>query len=53
MSREYTCKILEAIEEGRLDKDQVIMACLKYMSETEVGDMADYNNFFDEEDSND
>ena len=48
--REATNKILEMIEEGVLDKDQVIMAALKYMSEDDVADMAHCNEFFDEED---
>jgi len=39
-SREFTNKILEAVEEGMLDKDMVIMSCLKYMSEDQVRDMA-------------
>jgi hypothetical protein len=42
------------IEEGILDKDYVIMACLKYMSEDDVKDMAHANEiswvFEDEED---
>lgn len=52
MTREVTNKILEAIEEGLLDKDYVIMAALKYMSEDDVADMAHANEFFpdDEED---
>lgn len=54
MTREATCKILEMIEEGILDKDYVIMACLKYMSEDDVKDMAHANEiswvFEDEED---
>ena len=48
-SREFTNKILEAVEEGMLDKDMVIMACLKYMSEDQVKDMADANCFFEHE----
>ena len=48
-SREFTNKILEAVEEGMLDKDTVIMACLKYMSEDQVRDMADANCFFEHE----
>lgn len=51
--REYTEKILEAVEEGMLDKDNVIMACLKYMSEDDVKDMAHCNEFFNEEDESD
>ena len=44
--REATNKILEMIEEGILSRDEVIMACLKYMSEDEVADMARANEFF-------
>ena len=51
MSREVTNKILEAVGEGALERDTVIMACLKYMSEAEVADMADANELFcDDED---
>ena len=52
--REATDKILEMVEEGILDKDMVIMACLKYMSEDDVADMAHCNEFFlnEEEDDN-
>ena len=45
-TREFTNKILEAVAEGLLDKDMVIMACLKYMSEQQVKDMAEANEFF-------
>ena len=44
--REATDKILEMVEEGILDKDMVIMSCLKYMSEDDVADMAHCNEFF-------
>ena len=52
MTREVTNQILEDIENGLLDKDTVIMACLKYMSEDEVVDMAHANEFhvIDDED---
>ena len=49
-TREITNKILEAVEEGRLNKDTVITACLKYMSENEVADMAHANEFFLDDD---
>lgn len=49
MTRKATNKILEAIEEGLLDRDTVIMACLKYMSEDDVADMSHCNEFFEEE----
>ena len=52
--RQATDKILEMVEEGILDKDMVIMACLKYMSEDDVADMAHCNEFFlNEEDEED
>lgn len=49
MTREITNKILEAVEEGLLDRDTVIMACLKYMSEDDVADMARSNEFFEDD----
>ena len=49
MVREYTNLVLEMVEQGILDKDVVIMACLKYMSEAEVRDMAEANGFVPED----
>lgn len=49
MTREYTNKLLEMIDEGLLDKDTVIMACVKYMSEDDVKDMMHCNEFLTEE----
>ena len=46
MPRQATDKILEMVEQGILDKDTVIMSCLKYMSEDDVADMAHSNEFF-------
>ena len=45
MTRKYTNHLLAAIEDGVLDKDQVIMACVKYMSEDDVQDMVRVNDF--------
>lgn len=50
MPREATNKILEMVSDGVLDRDVVINACLKYMSEDEVKDMAHHNQFFEDED---
>ena len=47
MSRKVTNEILELVEEGVLDQATVILACLKYMSEDEVADMARDNGFLD------
>lgn len=46
MSREATNRLLEMVEEGALDRDAVIMACVKYMSEDDVADMCHANEFF-------
>jgi hypothetical protein len=48
--REYTNKVLEAVEEGLLDRDTVILACLNWMSEASVEQMCDANLFFEQED---
>ena len=45
MIREYTNQLLEMVEQGLLDRDTVIMACVKYMSEDEVRDMMLANEF--------
>lgn len=50
MSREATDRILELVEEGVLDRDTVILACLKYMSEDDVREMAQMNEFFMDDD---
>jgi hypothetical protein len=51
--RKTTNKIYEALEEGLLTHEQVVKACLCYMSEWEVDDMASYNDFYlgDEDES--
>lgn len=50
MTREVTNKLLELVEEGIINKDTLIMACLKYMSEDEVADMAHVNELLNDED---
>jgi len=51
--RQNTDKLLDMIEEGMIDKDVVILACLKYMSEDDVTDMMHANDIeasFEEDD---
>ena len=43
--RQHTNELLRLIEEGILDRDLVIMACVKYMSEDDVKDMMHINEF--------
>ena len=50
MTRFYTNMLLEMIDDGILDRDDVITACVKYMSEDEVKDMMQCNEFVDPED---
>ena len=40
--------ILEKVEDGLIDKDYLIMAMLKYMSQDQVADMAQANELLDE-----
>jgi hypothetical protein len=40
MSRDVTCKLLEMMLNGELDPRTVANACLNFMSEYEVGNMA-------------
>ena len=49
MARQYTNELLDLIEQGMLDKDQVILACVNYMSEQEVKDMMLSNEFIEDE----
>lgn len=47
--RDTTNKILEMIDEGLLDARTVASACLKYMSEDDVEEMASMNEFLEDE----
>jgi len=47
--REATVSLHQLMDEGVLDARTVADACLNYMSESEVADMADDNSFFGDE----
>lgn len=47
MARKFTNKLYDYIDNGLIDKDTVITACLKYMSEDEVKDMIEHNDLFE------
>lgn len=47
--RAHSEKLLAAVEEGLLCRDQVILACIKYMTEQDVQHMCEANCFFDDE----
>jgi len=48
-TRKVTNQLLELIDDGILDPQTVLEACLKYMSEDDVADMAHSNEFLEEE----
>jgi hypothetical protein len=50
--REITNKLIEAVEEGILDWEDIARASLNYMSEADVADMAERNElvYFEDED---
>lgn len=45
--REFTNRLIEMVEDGSFDPVDALRACLKYMSEDEVKDMCDMNDFTD------
>jgi len=49
-ARKVTNQLLTMIEDGLLDKDTVIMACVKWMSEDDVIEMCRANEFIMDED---
>jgi hypothetical protein len=49
-TREFTNKLLEAVDEGLVDPRYALAAALSYMSEAEVKDMCHVNQFFFYED---
>lgn len=46
--RKYTNKLLEGIEEGIYDKDNIINAFCSYLSEADVKDMMECNELLEE-----
>ena len=47
IARQETNKLLEMIQEGLLDPKEVVVMCVKYMSEDDVADMMDSNELSD------
>ena len=52
-TRAYTRRLLQAVEDGVLDRDTVLLAALNHMSEQEVHDMCDSNDFFPQDEDED
>jgi hypothetical protein len=55
VTRKWTNKLIEVMEDGGLDPFDVVMACLSYMSEADVEDMCQVNdlNVFEDGDEDD
>lgn len=53
MTRKITNKLMDMIDQGLVDRDTVIQACLMYMSEDEVADMCHVNEFILHQDDED
>ena len=51
--REMTKKLLDMVAEGLLEKDTVITACMKWMSEDDVSEMMEANEFILEKEQSD
>ena len=49
MARSATCELIEMAENGMIGWDTIARECLQYMSEDEVRDMAEYNDWIDPE----
>lgn len=48
--RDYTTELLEKLEYGELDWEDVCRECLSYMSEDDIKDMVNTNDWFSLED---
>jgi hypothetical protein len=51
--RQYTNRLIELVEEGVLDAEDVMKACLNYMSESDVQDLCESEGYIEEEDEDD
>ena len=52
-TRKFTNKLIELIEENILDPKDVVIMCLKYMSEDDVEDMCKSNEIFNYDEDED
>lgn len=49
--RQYTNQLIDMLDNGLIDHKTVVTACLNYMSEQEVQDMCEANEFITEEET--
>ena len=53
MARSATCELIEMAENGGISWETIARECLQYMSEDEVRDMAESNDWINSEDEDD
>ena len=53
MTREYTTRLLEMVDEGLIDKESLIQDLLGWLSEDEVKEFAERNDYIVDEDEED
>lgn len=53
MARKVTNELYELAEQGVISWEDLATACMKYMSEDDVADMAHCNGFVEEEENED
>ena len=51
--RKVTCQLIDLADDGVLSWETVAMACLSYMSEDQVADMASDNYLIDDQNDDD
>jgi hypothetical protein len=51
MSRKYTTKLIEMVDEGLINKDILIQAFCNYMSEDQIQDLMESENFIEADDN--
>ena len=49
MAREVSNKLIDMAENGLISWEDIARSCIWYMSEDDVRDMAEYNEWIDEE----
>lgn len=52
MTRQATTQLIEMVEDGLLTWEDIAMAALNYMSESDVKDMAECNDFIEDNEDN-
>ena len=50
MNRDATCQVIDLAEKGSLSWESIARECLQYMSEDDVKDMAESNDWIDDDD---